>query len=63
MHMVVLFECTSGSLLTWKTTDREKRIEIAYNALKLMPYCADAFNLLAAESKNRRDCGYKKKRR
>jgi len=36
----------------WETTGRQKRIDIAMQALKISPYCADAYNLLACESED-----------
>lgn len=34
----------------WETPHRQKRLELARKALRISPYCADAYNLLAGES-------------
>ncbi|MEW6172271.1 MAG: hypothetical protein AB1510_04285 [Bacillota bacterium] len=36
----------------WEAGSREKRLNLARRALKISPYCADAYVLLAEESRN-----------
>jgi tetratricopeptide (TPR) repeat protein len=36
----------------WETDSRQKRLDLARQALKISPYCADAYVLLARESQN-----------
>ncbi len=36
----------------WETRDREKMMNLAYQALQVTPYCVDAYNLLAGESED-----------
>ncbi|NLY75052.1 MAG: tetratricopeptide repeat protein [Firmicutes bacterium] len=36
----------------WELPDRRKRLLLARQALQISPYCADAYNLLAAESED-----------
>lgn len=39
----------------WDYADRQKRLSLAFEALKISPYCADAYNLLAAESRSQEE--------
>ena len=39
----------------WDSSDRERAITLAYKALSISPYCADAYNLLAEESRNKQE--------
>lgn len=40
----------------WETDDRSARIEMAEAALQISPLCADAYNLLAGDTRGKKKC-------
>jgi tetratricopeptide (TPR) repeat protein len=52
----ILYDAQELAFDAWEESNRQKRVALAKKALKLSPYCIDAYNILAEDTEDSTKC-------